>query len=243
MRAQILEATNLIDFIKWTQDMPVAQMYRGQSDENWGLFPGIYRYFNQTDQGDFDLLNTERLLVEKFQFFSLPIRDYRKCRYMEKVVHAQHYGVPTRLLDWTTNPLKALYFAVQDNDYRDVDGVVHFYGPEGWWESMTPEHLHEAFDGEGLVTFHPELLNERIAGQEACFTSFPLLEGESNVREMSEENYPGEIEFLGRVVIPAEAKDELKYQLVELGINHMTMFPGLEGVAKHVKTLCSGFKM
>ena len=42
---------------------------------------------------------------------------------------AQHCGLPTRLLDWTTQALTALFFAVADNSHDDADGAVLVFNP------------------------------------------------------------------------------------------------------------------
>ncbi|MES2205614.1 MAG: FRG domain-containing protein [Pseudomonadota bacterium] len=62
----------------------------------------------------------------------MPFRDYRKACYLEKLVDAQHYGLPTRLLDWTSSPLKALYFSVDNHKLDDMDGVIYGLTPLSW---------------------------------------------------------------------------------------------------------------
>lgn len=98
--------------------------YRGHSNSNYKLEPslfrknrdGIYRYLSNEDK-----MTRELLTIQATEFLS--------DKYMlDKLVRMQHYGLPTRLLDVTSNPLVALYFACseehKDNDGCDVDGQV-----------------------------------------------------------------------------------------------------------------------
>ncbi len=55
----------------------------------------------------------------------------------------QHYGAPTRLLDWTGNPLVALYFAIVDQEVhgKNRDAAVWVFDP--WeWNKLNCEGLH-----------------------------------------------------------------------------------------------------
>jgi hypothetical protein len=91
--------------------------------------------------------------------------------FIDVYLYAQHYGLPTRLLDWTTNPLTSLFFAAQPPD--DVDGSVFMIYPTGHHyydfyavdgtatrriaiSPVQPEH--EAFIGQVKYVF-----NERVA--------------------------------------------------------------------------------
>ena len=60
----------------------------------------------------------------------LPTEDW------ECLALAQHYGLPTRLVDWTKNPLVALFFAAESNP--DEDGAVYGYCASDGWNPGTP---------------------------------------------------------------------------------------------------------
>jgi hypothetical protein len=91
---------------------PGNQMFfRGQSNANYILLPSVMRS-NHLKKKEKDMYN--ELIVE------CPA-DFENCHiHLEKLVKMQHYGLPTRLLDITRNPLVALYFACE----REFD----FYG-------------------------------------------------------------------------------------------------------------------
>lgn len=88
--------------------------YRGHSDANYILAPSIMRnnkWFNNESAMYNDII------------INCP-ESFSKCNtHLEKLVEMQHYGLPTRLLDITRNPLVALYFACESN-YDNYGEVV-----------------------------------------------------------------------------------------------------------------------
>lgn len=86
-------------------------IFRGQSNISWGLLPKLFRdgYGN----------NSEDDLIEKYKQRYLVTSG----NYIDHVSDMQHYGMPTKLLDWTTNLLIALFFAIESND--DKDGILY----------------------------------------------------------------------------------------------------------------------
>ncbi len=133
-----MKIQSTLEFIKWKYkhlDTGAApQMFRGQLDSSWQLLPSLVRYGEKVSENYEEIVAVENHLIDWFQKYSMPFKDYRPVSYVEKLVHAQHYGLPTRLLDWTTNPLKALYFSVENPEFDFVDGIVYGFVPNGWWE-------------------------------------------------------------------------------------------------------------
>ena len=63
-----------------------------------------------------DLLALEQEMMARFAERARPFHDLRSLSQWDQLFLMQHYRVPTRLLDWSENPLVALYFALQSAD-------------------------------------------------------------------------------------------------------------------------------
>lgn len=100
-------------------------VYRGLSNEEYKLLPGIFR--KQTDKIDnleissdkYRTWGTEIDILKAFIHEASSIISMPSENIGQWAEYAQHYGVPTRFLDWSKNPLVALYFCVRDNNERD----------------------------------------------------------------------------------------------------------------------------
>ena len=92
--------------------------YRGHANRDWELLPSIFRTPNGVEK---EHLLFRDMVAHEPQSFS-------ECKStLDYLVQMQHYGLPTRLLDMTTNPLVALYFACEqagdDLDAGILSGV------------------------------------------------------------------------------------------------------------------------
>lgn len=104
------------------QEIGTETFYRGHADKDWKLIPSILR----TPHGP---------MVEHRLFREMVAHEpqsFSECRSaLDHLVQMQHYGLPTRLLDVTMNPLVALYFACEEATPHPADGAVyHFAVPE-----------------------------------------------------------------------------------------------------------------
>lgn len=89
--------------------------FRGQEDEKWPIKPSIFRD---------DLLSREHSILSE-PLIKTPY-DFKSLEKIEILAKYQHYGLPTRLLDITTNPLVALYFACSKKTPPETCGKVYF---------------------------------------------------------------------------------------------------------------------
>ena len=145
---------------------PIATnfLYRGLANKDYQLLPGVFRkHIIASDEKsrtndryltwakETDIL--QAFIHEASAHLSIPSSDLGRW-----IEYAQHYGVPTRLLDWSKNPLVALYFCCKDQS--EQDGVVWLLHV-GNYSKFVAKKLGER-DDRGFKTAHmaiQELLN------------------------------------------------------------------------------------
>jgi hypothetical protein len=111
-----------------------AIWWRGHADANWRLKPGAFR------DGPNDGKDIEEALIRNFRTRAIGRLGHRPIpsSEFEWLLLAQHYGLPTRLLDWTENLLTALYFAVSEKRFQ-----AKSIGADGCIWAISPTVLNE----------------------------------------------------------------------------------------------------
>lgn len=107
---------------KTTFSVGCFTLFRGQANANWLLSPSLYRQ---------NLFEAENLLLTEIKHICP--KEFGDNRF-DSLVKMQHFGMPTRLLDVTTNPLVSLYFACESSEQSNEDGIVYIFPnmPVSW---------------------------------------------------------------------------------------------------------------
>jgi hypothetical protein len=100
--------------------------YRGCSSALYPLLPSLYRH--QKLKTPDDLASLERQLMTRFRQRSIPYHTRPLIDDWDTLFFMQHYGVPTRLLDWTENPLIALHFALMGASKTTTPSGMQLFG-------------------------------------------------------------------------------------------------------------------
>ena len=119
-------------------------LFRGHTNCSWLLEPKIARL---KLRNRFRLPGAESELLRDFKRQALQYLARDLQNDWDWLALAQHHGLPTRLLDWTTNALVALWFAVEQPPEEDANGAVWmFYGkPDDYAdEKKNKNPLHTA---------------------------------------------------------------------------------------------------
>lgn len=123
-------------------------LFRGQpADEP--LLPKIAR-----GKPKADFLKQEEHLLHEFKIRSAPHLEHVERDDWDWLAIAQHHGMATRLLDWTANPLVALWFAVRESRTEGDDGVVWFFPYSN--EDIANQETEFPFKGERTMVFQPK---------------------------------------------------------------------------------------
>ena len=104
---------SIVEGLRGTRKGPL--WYRGCGKVSHELKPSLYRHKGSKTIEDFMAL--EKRLLSRFRERSIPFHAVLMTDPWEWLFLMQHYGVPTRLLDWSESPLMALFFAVTSARY------------------------------------------------------------------------------------------------------------------------------
>jgi len=228
------EVSRFDNFVGFVTTRGRHTLFRGQMSE-WPLIPSVGR---DQHRSRFRENDRERETLEEFKRESVPYLDYQPVNDWQWFALAQHNGMPTRLLDWTTNPLVALWFAVKDTPKDRSPGIVWML----WYKEMEP--IYETKDDEvspldmnsdSTRIYFPEHINPSIQAQSGVFTVHQRMENNTDEFRSLEEEEIGSSFVLKKITIPADAFPGMCYGLFRVGISRASLLPGLRGIAERIR--------
>jgi len=214
--------------------------FRGHEQLEYKLAPSALRYEKLEDRDKAINLVDD---LKRFLEMKLSRPPERKDQ-LEWIQVAQHYGLPTRLLDWTQNAAVSLFFACCKD--TDKDGLVVILNPIELNQAVdprTPRVFNPQRDadiitpylklngrirtnGKRIIAINPTWNTERIAMQQGAFTLHGSRKFELDRRQASSLLY---------VPILHEYKESLLDELERVGIGEMFIFPEPEHVCAHLR--------
>lgn len=197
--------------------------YRGHVSTAYKLVPKVGRppFAGKTD---------DRLMFERWKRHAIAYVQPSPSRLSERdwLAIAQHHGLATRLLDWTFNPMAAVFFSLVDGNGKvdeSRDSAVYAHYSRGDFVDMTNEV--DPFAVAGIHRVAPGSVAPRIGRQGGIFT----LHGPPD-RGLEDHLPTGDA--LQRLIIERACKKEFAVQLSHYGVNRMSMFPDLDRLSAHV---------
>ncbi len=226
------------DFIKKIGDMSytlddnsIFAIYRGQ-EEDWPLWPKIGRYEGLSEE---EILEKEKNIFCEFKRLSYPYLDSNlKYNEWDLLALAQHYRLPTRLLDWTGNPLAALWFAFikekGKNSDKDSDRIVWLFFVNK--NELCDTSNSSPFDRGITDVFRPNNITNRITSQNGWFTVHKFQEDKKMTPLNDQKRYNGR---LIKIKIAEKYRNYYLNILDIMGINNFSLFPDLEGLSNYLE--------
>jgi len=227
MHSPILIAS-ITEFIEYVENSynDDYTLFRGQPKDKQLLPPIGRESFRPREE----LADTERHMLDEFRAIVVPFLSFEPKSELEWLAVAQHHGMSTRLLDWTTNPLAALWFAIRSAGKED--NAVDVWCLNAKERGAVPKKVWEKpLNATRCYVYRPPHVSSRIVRQSGWFTLHPMKTRTTFRALEADKRYAA---ALARLRIPKCAFADIRFSLDRYGAHEATFMPDLQGAATHV---------
>ncbi|WP_435011051.1 FRG domain-containing protein [Tundrisphaera lichenicola] len=255
---------NIADLLEIGSATRPPFVFRGQPCSKWQLKPSLLRHLERLVIDSAQAIQLEKTALDEFRaeahYHISPIIFMSAKNHFDWWAIMQHYGAPTRLLDWTASIFVAAYFAV--SGYPDEDGAIFLVNSLKSNIATIKKHpnisgidgvANQLFDAmlvqpNAPSTIHfmgQHLRNDRMSAQQGLFSISPNIFADhssilnshmSDTAEQIEEELNPEISF-GKLVVPVSLKAQYLRKLKNMNITANSLFPGIDGLGRSVAEL------
>ena len=228
----------LSEYTAYVEDLPNEfSLSRGQSGD-YPLLPSALRRDMGSDNRRYPK-RAIRNFLDQFKINSYQYMDnpWDVSNDVEWMLYAQHYGIPTKLMDFTTSHITSLLFAVEKSfqNEDDKDAVVYFLNPNGL--NLKFKQQSQIFnisgsneigiDGhDGPFALQGRRMNSRVNAQNGLFVLFQ--DDDKPLEELVDDA------ILRKITINGSATKDILASLYSMGISFTHIYPELSSVAKDI---------
>ncbi len=206
-------------------------IYRGQARASWKLLPSLYR--EEVGRSEFkSWAELESAFLASLKERAGGMVPYEPSTELEWMAVAAQHGLPTRCSAWSDNALVALFYAT-DPAHADEEGAVWriMPGEAAFTISQDYEQIPEV-----PRLYRPKRPTQAMRNQRVSFLSHPLPKEDASPETFEDYFELGSDRIvLSKLVIPAGWKSYLRRRLSMMGVDHLSMSPGLAGLCQDLR--------
>jgi len=202
-----------------------SHVWRGMGDAEWCIKTSFERFCQE--KGVTDRRNMQDVLKSLYAEKLATVGEFVPTADLERWALGQHWGLPTPLLDWTTSPMVAVYFALSDQ----VSRTVSVESTACVWRLDTSHRRLAGPADISIVRLGAGPWNARLRAQRGLFLS---IEAQGCLVDLMQER--GLHQYLHAYTFPARIFEEALVDLEHMTIDDLTLFPDQSGVVRYVRT-------